>query len=145
MQWRGAGAASTSVWIQIFALCFCRNVWLAVWSGLMFPCVMSLCTWYPAICSPYKNVHYAFSLVLWKKGKKGCCCCFQLGSWVAICLGGSCPFGFLCVSFVTVFKLCVCFFPFGCAGGIKESILVSDHCLYFSDPSQQYTSKVTNK
>ena len=43
------------------------------------------------------------------------------------CLGKSCSFGLLCVSFVNVYS-----FPFGFDGGIRDLIvLVADHCLSF--------------
>ena len=50
---------------------------------------------------------------------------------MTICLGKSCPFGLLCVSFVNVYQfLCVSFFSFGFEGGMWDLIvLISDHCL----------------
>ena len=52
------------------------------------------------------------------------------------CLGKSCPFDLLCVSFVNVYKFCVCpSFPFGDGGGMWDAIVfIPDHCLsiYFS-------------
>ena len=48
------------------------------------------------------------------------------------CLGKSCSFSLLCVSFVNVYQfLCVCpSFSFGFKGGIGEVIvLIPDHCL----------------
>ena len=47
------------------------------------------------------------------------------------CLGKSCSFGLLCVSFVNVYQfLCVCLsFPFGFEGGVWDLIvLIPDHC-----------------
>ena len=41
------------------------------------------------------------------------------------CLGKSCSFGVLCVSFVNVYQfLCVSFFPFGFEGGMWDVIVV---------------------
>ena len=51
---------------------------------------------------------------------------------MATCLGKSCLFGLLCVSFVNVYQLlCVCpSFPFGIEGGMWDLIvLIPDHCL----------------
>ena len=44
---------------------------------------------------------------------------------MATCLGKSCLFGLLCVSFVNVylFLFCVCPFPFGFEGGMWELIV----------------------
>ena len=50
---------------------------------------------------------------------------------MTICLGKSCSFGLLYVSFVGVGQiLCVSFFPFGIEGGMWDVIvLIPDHCL----------------
>ena len=47
------------------------------------------------------------------------------------CLGKSCSFGLLCVSFVNVINFFLCpSFPFGTEGGMWDVIvLFSDHCL----------------
>ena len=47
------------------------------------------------------------------------------------CLGKSCSFGLLCVSYVGVDHiLCVSIFPFGIEGGMWDVIvLIPDHCL----------------
>ena len=47
------------------------------------------------------------------------------------CLGKSCPFGLLRVSFVNVYHFCGCLsFPFVFEGGMWDLIeLIPDHCL----------------
>ena len=46
------------------------------------------------------------------------------------CLGKSCLFGFLRVSFVIVFQSVCVLFPFGFEGGMWDlSVLIPDHCL----------------
>ena len=47
------------------------------------------------------------------------------------CLGKSCTFGLLCVSFVNVLSVCVyASFPFGFEGGMWDLIaLIPDNCL----------------
>ena len=47
------------------------------------------------------------------------------------CLGKSCSFGSLCVSFFNVLSVCVSSsFPFGSEGGMWDLILlIPDHCL----------------
>ena len=50
------------------------------------------------------------------------------------CLGKSCSFGLLCVSFVNVYQS-VCYFLFGFIGGMWNLIVITpDHCLsiYFT-------------
>ena len=57
------------------------------------------------------------------------------------CLGKSCSFGLLCVSFVKFIKFSVCpSFPFGIEGGVCDVIiLIPDHSLsiYFSKTSSK--------
>ena len=52
------------------------------------------------------------------------------------CLGKSCSFGLLYVSFVNVHQICVCpSFPFGIECGMWDmTVLIPDHCLsiYFT-------------
>ena len=47
------------------------------------------------------------------------------------CLGKSCSFGLVCLSFVNVYQFSVCpSFPFGFEGGMLDLIaLIPDHCL----------------
>ena len=47
------------------------------------------------------------------------------------CLGKSCSFDSLCVTFANIYQFCVCpSFPFGFEGGMLNLIaLIPDHCL----------------
>ena len=60
------------------------------------------------------------------------------------CLGKSCIFGLLCVSFVNVYQiLCVFFFPFGYWGWDVgcDYILIPDHCLFIYFRYNRYVAK----
>ena len=49
------------------------------------------------------------------------------------CLGKSCSFGLLCVSFVGICQNLCPSFPFGIEGRMwVVSVLISDHCLTFN-------------
>ena len=49
------------------------------------------------------------------------------------CLGKSCLFGLLCVSFVNVYQIFCPSFPFGIEGGMWDVIvLILDHCLFIN-------------
>ena len=51
---------------------------------------------------------------------------------MATCLGKSCSFGVLCVSFVNVYKCVSVVFPFGFEEGMWDMVLlVPDHCLFY--------------
>ena len=52
---------------------------------------------------------------------------------MTFCLGKTCSFGLLCVSFLNVSSVCVCAsVPFDFEGGIWDLIvLILDHCLSF--------------
>ena len=43
------------------------------------------------------------------------------------CSGKNCSFGLLCVSFVNIYKFCMCPLPFGFKGRIWDFILLIPH------------------
>ena len=60
------------------------------------------------------------------------------------CLGKSCIFGLLCVSFVNVYQiLCVFFFPFGYLGWDVgcDYIFIPDHYLFIYFSYNRYVAK----
>ena len=55
----------------------------------------------------------------------------RIAEWSPVCLGKSCSFGLLYMSFLNVYQmLCVSHFPFGIECGMWDVIvLIPDHCI----------------